>query len=49
MNSMKDKMHTGELYLPNDEEIAAEQEKCLEKLYYFNQTRPSDGKNVRKC
>ena len=44
MNSMKDKMHTGELYLPNDEEIAAEQEKCLEKLYDFNQTRPSEGK-----
>lgn len=49
MNSMKDKMHTGELYLPNYEEIAAEQEKCLENLYYFNQTRPSEGKNVRKC
>ena len=44
MSSMKDKMHTGELYLPNDEGIATEQEKCLEKLYDFNQTRPSEGK-----
>ena len=44
MSSMKDKMHTGELYLPNDEGIVEEQEKCLEKLYDFNQTRPSEGK-----
>ncbi len=39
---MKDKMHTGELYLPGDDEIAAEQLKCLEKLYDFNATRPSE-------
>lgn len=42
--SMKEKMHTGELYLPGDEEIMSEQEKCLEKLYEFNMTRPSEGK-----
>lgn len=48
MSSMKDKMHTGELYLPNDEEIAAEQEKCLEKLYDYNQTRPSESKKREK-
>lgn len=41
--AMKDKMHTGELYLPGDEEILKEQEKCLERLYEFNQTRPSEG------
>lgn len=35
MNSMKDKMHTGELYLPNDEEIAAEQEKVSGKALLF--------------
>lgn len=40
--SMKDKMHTGELYLPGDEEIMKEQLKCLEKLYDFNLTRPSE-------
>ncbi len=40
--SMKEKMHTGELYLPNDDEIMKEQEKCLEKLYDFNATRPSE-------
>lgn len=34
-------MHTGELYLPGDDEIMKEQEKCLEKLYDFNRTSPS--------
>ena len=38
--SMKDKMHTCELYLPNDEEIMREQFLCLEKLYDYNATRP---------
>lgn len=41
--SMKDKMHTGELYLPGDDEIVKEQTLCLEKLYDFNATRPSEG------
>lgn len=36
----KDRMHTGELYLPGDEEIMKEQVLCLEKLYDFNATRP---------
>lgn len=40
--AMKDKMHTGELYLPGDEEIVKEQMECLERLYEFNQTRPSE-------
>lgn len=37
---MKEKMHTGELYLPADEEIMKAQMRCLEKLYAFNATRP---------
>lgn len=44
MSSMKDKMHTGELYLSGDEEIMALQEKCLDRLYDFNATRPTEGK-----
>lgn len=40
---MKDKLHTGELYLPGDEEIMKEQTLCMEKLYDFNQTRPMEG------
>ncbi len=42
MSSMKEKMHTGEIYLPDDEEIMNEQLKRLEKLYEFNLTRPSE-------
>ncbi len=38
--AMKDKLHTGELYLPGDEEIQRQQLLRLEKLYEFNQTRP---------
>lgn len=37
-----DKMHTGELYLPSDDEIAAAQQKCLDRLYDYNMTRPSE-------
>ncbi len=40
--SMKEKMHTGELYLPNDEEIMREQTKRLDRLYDFNHTRPTE-------
>ncbi len=40
---MKDKIHTGELYLCSDQEILDYQTKCLEKLYEFNQTRPSEA------
>lgn len=40
--SMKDKLHTAELYLPGDNDIVIEQNKCLEKLYDFNLTRPSE-------
>ncbi len=40
----KEKMLCGELYLPGDEEIIKEQFICLEKLYDYNQTRPSEQK-----
>lgn len=39
---MKEKLHTGELYLPGDDEIMREQLDCLEKLYDFNATRPHE-------
>lgn len=42
MSNMKGRMHTGELYLPGDAEIMAEQAKCLEQLYEFNHTRPKE-------
>ena len=42
--SEMEKMHTGELYLCNDEKIVEKQTKCLELLYDFNATRPSQLK-----
>lgn len=46
--SEMDKLHTGELYLPDDEEIAMYQTRCLEKLYIFNHTRPTEGEKRRE-
>ena len=43
MGVMKDRMHTGEIYYPNDEEIMVWQAQCLDRLYTFNQTRPTEG------
>lgn len=42
MSDMKDRLHTGELYLPGDEAIMEQQEKCLERLYEYNMTRPGE-------
>ncbi len=42
MNAL-DKLHSAEVYLPGDPEIMAEQTQCLEKLYDYNATRPSEG------
>lgn len=43
MRAMKERMHTGELYLPGDAEIMQMQTKCLDRLYDFNQTHPTEG------
>ena len=40
---MKDRMQSGLLYLPGDEEIAREQLLCLDRLYDFNATRPTEA------
>ncbi|MBQ4087942.1 MAG: sugar O-acetyltransferase [Clostridia bacterium] len=37
-----EKLHSGDLYLPGDEEIMKEQLACLDKLYDFNMTRPTE-------
>jgi galactoside O-acetyltransferase len=42
MSQMKERMHTGEIYNPGDEEIMARQTKCLDRLYDFNMTRPTE-------
>ncbi len=43
IRTMRDKLHTTELYDPSDETILIEQTACLEKLYDFNFTRPTEG------
>ncbi|MBP3325767.1 MAG: sugar O-acetyltransferase [Coprococcus sp.] len=42
------KMHSEELYLPDDEDISKEQLKCLDKLYDFNMTRPTELEKRKK-
>lgn len=42
MSVMQERMHTGDLYMPDDDDIVAVQTKCLERLHEFNQLRPSE-------
>lgn len=42
MNDIRERMHDGCLYFCNDEELMREQLQCLERLYDFNATRPSE-------
>lgn len=37
-----ERMHHQKLYYCNHEELMAKQEKCLDRLYDFNQTRPTE-------
>lgn len=41
MNPLK-QLHDGSLYLPNEDSVMEEQTRCLEKLYDYNMTRPSE-------
>ena len=42
-----EKMTAGVLYLPGDSDIMVEQNKCMEKLYDFNSTRPFEPEKRR--
>ncbi len=42
MSEMKEKLHTGELYFPNDNEIIQEQMACQDLLCDYNMTKPSE-------
>lgn len=42
-NELYDRMHSGKLYYPGAQELMDAQAQALEKLYEFNQTRPSEG------
>ena len=46
--TQKEKMHTGDLYLPNDDSILEEQMQCLDKFYDYNVTRPTEYKKREK-
>lgn len=48
MSEMNERLHTGELYLPNDDTIMEEQLRCLEKQYDYNQTRPLEQERRQK-
>lgn len=39
----QEKQHSGDLYDPGDPEVVRLQTQCLERLYDFNATRPSQG------
>ncbi len=41
---IKAKMHSQGVYYCESVDLVAEQKQCLEVLYDFNQTRPSEGK-----
>lgn len=41
-NDERKRMNEGELYRSNDAEILKEQLQCVEKLYDYNVTRPSE-------
>lgn len=43
MMEWEKKLHGGEIYDPNDGAVLEEQMKWLDKLYEYNQTRPSEG------
>lgn len=45
---VREKMLSGELYNYNDENLVREQTACLEKLYDFNATRPSQAEKRKK-
>ena len=41
--SINEKIHSGNIYNPADDDIVIIQTACLEKLYEYNNTRPSEG------
>lgn len=44
----REKLHSGQIYYPSDDEIMREQLLCLEKLYDFNATRPLEQEKREK-
>ena len=42
LKEIQSRMHDVKLYFCNDDSLMAEQQKCLDRLYDFNHTRPSE-------
>ena len=42
--SVYEKMHQGNIYYSDDRSLLVQQEKCLDRLYDFNATRPTEGR-----
>lgn len=49
MSNMKEKLHTGELYLPGDESIIKEQMVYQDKLCDYNMTNHLKQKKEARC
>ncbi len=43
LEDIAEKMHSGKIYACSDEQLVAEQTSCLELLYDYNHSRPSEG------
>lgn len=48
LEKVYEKIHSGRLYTCDNEDLAADQTKCLDKLYDFNMTRPTEGEKRQK-
>lgn len=48
IDEIKEKMHSCEIYYPSDEELVKEQTDCLNRLYDFNATRPTQVEERQK-
>ncbi len=46
--TVEEKMHNGDIYFCNDEKLVESQLKCLEKLYDYNSTRPTQQQERRR-
>ncbi len=48
LEKIKDQMHSGQIYFPNDEGLISEQKQCMEKMYDYNETRRPRGSAARR-
>lgn len=46
--TLKERMKEGKIYFCDDDELVREQEACMEILYDYNHTRPSQGKERKE-